>query len=228
MLVIVVPLLLITVISYLWGSLPSGYWMGKILRGKDYDIREYGSRKIGATNVLRNLGTIPAIIVFLLDLSKGIGPTALATFILYFRVGDWGILLAGLAALLGHCFPVFIGFKGGRGVLTGAGALLLISPLAFLIGAIAVFGTIALSRYVSLGSIAGCLASLVCGILFYVLHLLNPQFIGGVSFPQMLFMVVAPLLIIFFHADNIGRLRAGTERKLGEKTASANPVPSEN
>ena len=63
------------VIGYLWGSLPSGYWMGKLLRGKDYDIREHGSQKIGATNVLRTLGAIPAVIVFILDLSKGILPT---------------------------------------------------------------------------------------------------------------------------------------------------------
>ncbi len=222
---IVVPLFLITIIAYLWGSLPSGYWMGKLLRGKQYDIRDYGSHKIGATNVQRNLGSIPAIIVLLLDISKGIGPTALATFVPYFRAGDWGILLAGLAALLGHCFPVFIGFKGGRGVMTGAGALLIVSPLAFLISAITTFSTIALSRYVSLGSLVGCLTSLVCGILFYVLGLVNPMFSARVSLPQMLVMVIAPTLIAIFHADNIGRLLAGTERKLGaKKTSTANTI----
>lgn len=223
---IVVPLFLITLIAYLWGSLPSGYWMGKLLRGKDYDIRAFGSHKIGATNVQRNLGNVPAIIVLFLDISKGIGPTLLATFLPYFRVGDWGILLAGLAALLGHCFPIFIGFKGGRGVMTGAGALLAVSPLAFLVSAIATFSTIALTRYVSLGSIVGSLTSLICGVLFYILGQLNPTFSARVSLPQMLLMVIAPSLIILFHADNIGRLLAGTERKLGgKKTPTANTVP---
>src|SRR5579859_5860375 len=106
-------LLLTAIISYLWGSLPSGYWMGKLLRGKDFDIRDYGSRKIGATNVLRTLGRIPAIFVFILDISKGVGPALLATFVPLFQGNGWGIFVAGLMALLGHCFPVFIGFKGG-------------------------------------------------------------------------------------------------------------------
>src|ERR1700730_12999716 len=103
-------LLLVAVIGYLWGSLPSGYWMGKALRGKDFDIRDYGSHKTGATNVLRTLGKGPALIVFLVDLSKGIGPTLLATLVPIFYAGGWGPGLAGLAAFLGHCYPVFIGF----------------------------------------------------------------------------------------------------------------------
>src|SRR6266480_8161547 len=74
-------LLLSALIAYLWGSIPSGYWMGKILRGKDFDIRQYGSHKIGATNVLRTLGKVPALIVFLVDISKGIVPILLAMFI---------------------------------------------------------------------------------------------------------------------------------------------------
>src|SRR5215469_10023862 len=133
---IVLGLILIALIGYLWGSIPSGYWMGKLLRGKDFDIRDYGSHKTGATNVLRTLGTGPAAIVFAVDLSKGVGPT-----------------IAGLTALLGHILPVFISFKGGRGVMTGSGALLVIAPFAFLAGLVATVGTIAISRYVSLGSI---------------------------------------------------------------------------
>src|SRR5689334_4288421 len=103
-------LVLTAIVAYLWGSIPAGYWMGKLLRGKDYDIRAHGSKKIGATNVQRTLGTGPAIIVFVIDLSKGIGPALLATFVPLFQVAGWGILIAGLAALLGHCFPIFIGF----------------------------------------------------------------------------------------------------------------------
>lgn len=204
-------------LAYLWGSLPAGYWMGKILRGKDYDIRNYGSHKIGATNVQRTLGNGPALIVFVLDISKGVGPALIASLVPFFMVGGWGVLIASIAALLGHCFPVFIGFKGGRGVLTGAGGLLIVSPLTFLIGAITTFSTIGLSRYVSLGSIVGCLTSIICGILFYIIGLSNPAFFGKVSLPQMLFMIIAPILIIIFHRDNIGRLLAGTERKIVTK-----------
>lgn len=214
---LIVQLLLIAVIGYLWGSIPSGYWMGKLLRGKDFDIRAYGSHKTGATNVLRTLGTLPAIIVFIFDLSKGILPTLLGLFVPFFFVGGWGPAIAGLAALLGHCFPVFIGFKGGRGVMTGAGVMLLLSPLSFLICALLAFSTIAIWRYVSLGSVIGCFFGMVCGIVFYVLGLVDPHFFAALSLPSMLYLVIGPGLIILFHHDNIGRLLAGKERKLGQK-----------
>lgn len=210
-------LLLTAIISYLWGSLPSGYWMGKLLRGKDFDIRDYGSHKIGATNVLRTLGKVPALIVFILDLSKGVGPALLATFVPLFQANGWGIFFAGLMALLGHCFPVFIGFKGGRGVLTGAGSMLVVSPLTFLISVVTTFSTIALSRYVSLGSIVGSLTVIICGVLFYFL----PSFPAHVTLPQMLMLIIVPALVIFLHYDNIGRLLAGKERKIGQKVVTA-------
>src|SRR5947209_19541581 len=149
MAIILIQLLLIAVIGYLWGSIPAGYWMGKLLRGKDFDIRAYGSHKIGATNVLRTLGKVPAVIVFVFDLSKGVGPTLLATLVPFFSGSGWGPTVAGLAALLGHCYPIFIGFRGGRGVLTGAGVLLVISPLTFAIDVVITSVTIGLSRYVS-------------------------------------------------------------------------------
>ncbi len=210
-------LILVALIGYLWGSIAPGYWMGKLLRGKDFDIRDYGSRKTGATNVLRTLGRGPAAIVFLFDLSKGLGPTLLATYVSFLYVSGWGPALAGLAALLGHCFPVFIGFKGGRGVLTGAGVVLVLSPLAFLIALVVAAATILISRYVSLGSITGSLASMVSGIVFFFVGLANPSFFGRVSLPAMLFMIIGPGLVILFHYDNIGRLLAGTERKIGQK-----------
>jgi glycerol-3-phosphate acyltransferase PlsY len=206
---VILQLVLIAIIGYLWGSIPAGYWMGKLLRGKDFDIRTYGSHKTGATNVLRTLGRVPALIVLVFDLSKGIGPTLIATLVPFFYGAGWGPTVAGLAALIGHCYPVFIGFRGGRGVLTGAGALLVISPLAFLITAVTTLSTIAISRFVSLGSIVGSLTSILCGVLFFI--------IGPVSLAQMVFMVVGPALIIIFHYDNIGRLLAGTERKFGQK-----------
>lgn len=214
---IIVQLVVIAIIGYLWGSIPAGYWMGKLLRGKDFDIRAYGSHKTGATNVLRTLGRVPAVIVFVFDLSKGVGPTLLATLVPLFYGAGWGPTVAALAALIGHCFPVFIGFRGGRGVLTTAGALLIISPLTFLIAGIAMLSTITISRFVSLGSIVGSLTSIFCGVLFFIIGQLDPTFVGKVSLAQLVFMVAGPALVIAFHYDNIGRLLAGNERKIGQK-----------
>lgn len=202
-------LVLIGLIGYLWGSIPAGYWMGKLLRGKDFDIRDYGSHKIGATNVLRTLGRTPAAIVFLFDVTKGVLPALLALLIPIFNGAGWGMTVAGLAALVGHCYPIFIGFKGGRGVATGAGALLVISPLTFGIAAVTTISTIAIWRYVSLGSIVACLTTIVCGIIFV--------FVGWVSFAELVYMLLGPALVIALHHDNIGRLLAGTERKVGQK-----------
>jgi len=215
--VVFLQLVLVALIGYLWGSIPSGYWMGQLLRGPNFDIRAYGSHKIGATNVLRTLGKAPALIVFLFDLSKGLLPTLVGMFVPFFIVGGWGAAVAGLAALLGHCFPVFIGFKGGRGVMTGAGVILLLSPLTFVICAIAAFGTIAIWRYVSLGSIIGCAGAMVCGVVLYVIGLSNPHFFAAATLPTMAYLVVGPGLVILFHHDNIGRLFAGSERKIGQK-----------
>ena len=225
---VIVQLVLIGIIGYLWGSIPAGYWMGKLLRGKDFDIRAYGSHKIGATNVLRTLGRVPALIVLLFDLLKGFGPTLIATLVPLFYGAGWGPTVAGLAALIGHIYPVFIGFKGGRGVLTGAGALLVISPLTFLISLIVLAITILTSRYVSLGSILGSLTAIICGIVFYFVGRLNPEFFGKVTLAQMVFMVIAPAIVIIVHYDNIGRLLSGNERKLGQKVVLEEGTSSTN
>jgi glycerol-3-phosphate acyltransferase PlsY len=221
MTIILARIVLIAIIGYLWGSIPSGYWMGKLLRGKDFDIRDYGSHKTGATNVRRTLGNGPAAVVIVVDLSKGVGPVLLATLIPFFYISGWGPTVAGVAALLGHIFPIFIGFRGGRGVMTGAGAILVTSPLTILIAAVTTISTMAISRYVSLGSIVGALTSIICGIVFYFVSRDNPTFFGHVSLPQMILLVVVPGLVILFHYDNIGRLLAGNERKLGQKEAVA-------
>jgi acyl phosphate:glycerol-3-phosphate acyltransferase len=210
-------LLLVAIIGYLWGSVPAGYWMGKLLRGKDFDIRAYGSHKTGATNVLRTLGRGPAAIVFVFDLSKGFGPALLAIFVPAFYISGWGPPLAALLALIGHCYPIFIGFRGGRGVSTGAGALLVLSPPVFVIAGITTFTTIATTRYVSLGSILGGVSAIVFSLIFFFIGLANPAFFGKVPFQYLLFLVLGPLLVIILHYDNIGRLLAGTERKIGQK-----------
>src|SRR5579864_6927795 len=97
-------LLLIALFGYLWGSVPAGYWIGKLLRGKDFDVRDYGSHKIGATNVLRTLGRVPALIVLVFDLLKGVGPTLIATHLPIFYGNGWGPTVAALAALIGHIY----------------------------------------------------------------------------------------------------------------------------
>ncbi len=214
------PLLLIGLIGYIWGSIPTGYWMGKLLRGKDFDIRDYGSHKIGATNVLRTLGSIPALIVFVFDLSKGVLPPLLAVLVSGLDAQGWGPPLAAFLALVGHCFPVFIGFKGGRGVSTGGGALVILSLPTFFISAVTTAITIAVSRYVSLGSIVGSLTTIICGIIFV--------FIQGplhVNLPTMLYLVAAPILVIALHHDNIDRLLSGTERKIGQKAQTEKTAP---
>ena len=228
----IVQLALIGIIGYLWGSIPAGYWIGKLIRGKDFDIRAYGSHKIGMTNVLRTLGRGPALFVLVFDLSKGFGPTLIATLVpVFYGTGwayGWGPTVAGLAALIGHIYPIFIGFKGGRGVLTGAGALLVISPLTFLISLIVLAVTILTSRYVSLGSILGSVAAIICGIVFYFVGRLNPEFFGKVTLAQMVFMVIGPAIVILVHYDNIGRLLSGTERKLGQKVVLEEGTSSTN
>lgn len=211
------PLALIGLLGYLWGSIPAGYWMGKLLRGQDFDIRDYGSHKIGATNVLRTLGRGPALIVFFFDLSKGILPPLLAVVVPFFAAGGWGPPLAALLALVGHCYPVFIGFKGGRGVSTGGGAVLVLSWPIFGLAGLATALTIARWRYVSLGSIVGSLTTLLGGVGFFL--------VGWVPVPTLLYLVLGPALVIGLHHDNIGRLRAGTERKLGQKVVADSPTP---
>ncbi len=210
-------LLLVALIGYIWGSIPAGYWMGKLLRGKDFDIRAYGSHKIGATNVLRTLGKGPAAIVFAFDLSKGLGPVLLTTFVAALNVSGWGPPVAALMALIGHCFPIFIGFRGGRGVSTGAGALLVLAPLIFVISGVVTFITIITTRYVSLGSILGSAAAIISSLIFFFVGLSNPAFFGRVIPQYLLFLICGPLLVIILHYDNIGRLLAGTERKIGQK-----------
>jgi acyl phosphate:glycerol-3-phosphate acyltransferase len=218
--------LLTAIISYLWGSIPSGYWMGKFLRGKDFDIRSYGSHKTGATNVRRVMGNGPALIVFLVDLSKGIGPALIATHVPFLFMEGWGPTVAGLAALIGHCFPIFIGFKGGRGVSTGAGTTLVLSPFTTLLATLISLCTMAIWRYVSLGSIVGSATIMLCGVIFFLIGRSDPTFFARVSLPQMVFMLTGPGLVILFHSDNIRRLLAGTESKLGKKTSAPTSTPA--
>jgi glycerol-3-phosphate acyltransferase PlsY len=212
------------VAAYLIGSIPSGVIVSRIFKGSD--PRSLGSGKTGATNVLRSLGKGPAAIVVVSDFLKGAVAVLLARFVFFgvmahvgYSAATWDTLrasaeaLAALGALMGHNYSLYIGFKGGRGVLTGLGAMSMLSPIAMLFGIIAGVAPIALTRYVSLGSVMGALMSSLIEIYLTITRV--------DSLPHCIFIVLAGVIIIVSHKDNIDRLRAGNERKLGEK---ATPV----
>ena len=199
-------------IGYLLGAIPFGVIVGRLVRG--VDIRDYGSHRTGATNALRTLGARAALAVFVLDSGKGAAAVLLAGW-LAGRVPDaggpaaWGAAVAGVAAIVGHNRSIFIRFTGGRGVATSSGALLALAPLALLALAPVVIFVIWRWRYVSLGSVLG---ALLAPVAVGILHLL-----GMAPLPPFFYALAAALLVTGSHADNISRLRAGTERKIGQK-----------
>lgn len=199
---------LAALLGYVLGAIPIGLIVGRLTKG--IDLREYGSHRTGATNALRTLGTRAAAAVFVLDVAKGVAAVLLARL---FFAGDplveWAAAAAGLAAVVGHNWSVFIGFSGGRGVSTSAGALGAMSPWTILILAPIVFAIMWRRRYVSLGSVLGALISPIITALLATL--------GAATVPAIAYAVVSGLLVTAAHADNIGRLRSGTERKIGQK-----------
>ena len=191
-------------IGYLAGAIPTGAVVGRV---GGVDLTQVGSRRTGATNVLRTLGPGAAAVVFLGDLLKGTLAMLLVGAI--FDRDPWAVALAGIGAVVGHAYSPFIGFRGGRGVTTGLGGLAVLSPpaagLALLVGGIA----IATTRYVSLGSILGTLVG--------TLALLVEVFIYGRPPAYAAYAAVVGVFIVAAHHDNIQRLRQGTERKLGQR-----------
>jgi glycerol-3-phosphate acyltransferase PlsY len=196
-------------IAYFIGSLPFGYLTAKLVRG--IDIREHGSRNIGATNAARVLGAKWGIAVLVLDALKGALPVLLLPKLFLGETAP-GILHAhvacGVAAMLGHMFPCWLRFRGGKGVATAAGIVLVLAPWASL-GAIATFGVVfAVSRIVSLSSILGVTAFAVLQMVW-----LRPHPFSAETWSLALFSLVAPALIIYRHRPNIGRLLRGEEPK---------------
>jgi glycerol-3-phosphate acyltransferase PlsY len=201
-------------IGYLSGSLPWGLWLGRWLRG--VDVRTLGSRNLGATNVYRTLGPAIGVSVLVLDIAKGALPTwlvpGLALSAGFPGGSEWCRLAVGLAAVLGHLFTVFAGFKGGKGVATTAGVLLALSPVAFATFATVFVIAVAVTRYISLGSMLGSLA------FASTLGVTAP---GGVRSPTFAFGVAIALLVIVRHRENIGRLARGEERRFSFRGGSA-------
>lgn len=195
------PFALAFIAAYLIGSIPFGLLITKF--GGAGDVRNIGSGNIGATNVLRTGRKGLAIATLLADAVKGGLPTILALTWL----GPDIATLVGLGTVVGHCFPVWLRFKGGKGVATGAGVLLALVPLAFLAAILFFAAIVWLTRFVSLGSI---LAAPVAALVSY--------FLGYVQFAE-LFLIIA-LIIAFTHRDNIRRLLRGEENRLGRKSPS--------
>jgi len=201
--------------SYLLGSLPFGLWIVK--KWKGIDIREHGSGNIGATNVGRICGPAAWIVVFTLDVLKGLLPPLVGAAL--HLASPWPIL-AALLAIIGHNYSIWLGFKGGKGIATSLGALLGIAPQVALI-AIALFGVeivIPALGYVSLGSLIGALA----------LPILMPLFYPG-DYYRLGFGILACAMAFYRHRANIQRLRKGTEPKIHlwgrKKKTSADSTP---
>jgi glycerol-3-phosphate acyltransferase PlsY len=210
----------LTALAYLIGSIPFSFLIVKLVAGKD--VREHGSQNVGATNVARTAGKLPGVFALLLDIAKGYAAVALARWFVAqpswpFEPGvqpwesrEFWIAFAGLVAVIGHLYPVWLRFHGGKGVATAAGVFLALDPLV-LLAAMIVFAIVVLVfRYVSLASIVTA-----ASIPVFFRFLANDA-----PFWRIIISIVIALLVIVKHHSNISRLAAGTERKLGQKKES--------
>ncbi len=196
----------VVTLAYLLGSIPFGYLIVRLWGGGD--VRETGSGGTGATNVTRRAGKSAGLLTMLLDVLKGVLVAFAARWLLTPDFGvDWWVVGASLAAVVGHVFPMWLGFHGGKGVATGLGVFLVLAPLAVL-SALPVFALVIwATRYVSLGSMTAA-ALLPVGV-----WLLGG---GRATAPLLTGAVLGAALIVYAHRANIGRLLSGTESKFGK------------
>ncbi|MEJ7841023.1 MAG: glycerol-3-phosphate 1-O-acyltransferase PlsY [Rubrobacter sp.] len=189
----------LVIFGYLLGAIPIGYVVG---RAFGVDVRQVGSGNIGTANVLRAAGKWAAILTLLGDMLKGFFPVVLATVLVE---SEWLHAAVALAAIAGHCWPVFLRFKGGKAVATGAGTSIGLAPVVGL-GLFAFWwAVVLLSRYTSLGAIAVMLVSPLAFVL------------TGQPLPYVLYTVVGGALVLYRHRENARALVKGTERKVGQK-----------
>lgn len=189
--------IIVPIVAYLIGSIPFGYL---IVRGKvGADIRQTGSGGTGATNVSRRAGKLAGVVTLLLDALKGAGAVFFARAV---TGSEWIVAAAAVAVIVGHIFPVWLGFRGGKGVATGAGVFLVLAPVAVLCAGVVFLAIVFITRYVSLGSMIG--AAMI------------PVFVWLMSDsrPLLIAAVLGALLIVFAHRGNIERLARGTEAKI--------------
>ena len=208
------------IIAYLLGSIPFGYLLVKYVFTRGQDIRQVGSGNIGATNVGRVAGTKGAVLTYVLDVGKGALAVFIAGWVSHYDV--WWMGAAGLLAIVGHLFPIWIGFRGGKGVATGVGVYIVLSPYATLSSLLVWVVIVYWKRYVSLASILAT-AALPLWILLW----------DGKIFPKpthqllgmLILSILAGALIVAKHHDNIRRLLKGEEHKIGSRRGQ--PVGSE-
>ena len=194
--------------AYLLGSIPFGIFMAKLFGGAD--LRRSGSGNIGATNVARVVGPLAGILTLLLDAAKGFFAVWLAA--RWMHGEALAMVLAGLFAMLGHCFPIWLRFRGGKGVATAAGVFLALCPAAMLAGFMLFLLVVGFWRYVSLASIAAASALPLLIYLLWAPHFAPPQSVTLTS-------LAIAILVIYQHRGNISRLLRGEEPKfsLGKK-----------
>ena len=204
------------VVSYLMGSVPTSLLAGRLLKG--IDIRQHGSGNAGATNTFRVLGWKAGLVVLLIDMAKGLIPTVWVAQAAGSTLGGEPMLYqiaCGLAAVFGHIWTIFAGFKGGKGVGTGAGMIIGLAPVPVLICIVVFALVVGVTRYVSLGSI---LASITLPIVVWTQKLMLGM---AVSTPLLVLSIFIPALIIFTHRSNVGRLLRGEESKIQLKKSEA-------
>jgi acyl phosphate:glycerol-3-phosphate acyltransferase len=192
----------VIVLAYFIGALPTGLILVRVLRGED--IRKHGSGNIGAVNVLRVAGPAVAAAVLLVDVLKGLVPVLLA---LRAGLAPWAVVAAGLAAIAGHNWSIFLGFRGGKGIATSFGVLAGLSLQAALVAAVIWIVAVAITRFSSLGSL---LAVVSVPITLWRLRT-PPEYVA--------FGLIAALLAIYRHRANIQRLVAGTELRVTDRVA---------
>ena len=196
-----------------WALVPVGYLVGSVQWGlyvvlltKRVDVRTVGSGKTGTTNVLRTSGKGAAVVVLLADAAKGLGMVLLAR-----ALSDDPVLYAAVSAavIVGHIWPVLAGFKGGRGIATGLGTISGLEPWAFVVGLATFIPIVAVTRYVSLGSVLSVAAVMVLIVVRWRA--------GDVPLAVLVYVLGCGSLIIGMHRDNIKRLFAGTEHRIGQR-----------
>jgi len=198
---------LLLLLAYLLGSIPTSFIFGKLLQG--IDLRQHGSGNVGATNALRILGVKIGIITLILDIAKGFFAVYIISIILH-DATNLMLIFAGLAAILGHIFTIFLKFKGGKGVATSAGVFIALAPVATLSAFILFLIVVAVSKYVSLGSL---LAAAALFLIEFIINLTN----NFNDLEILIFTGIIALFIIIRHKANIGRLRKGEENKISFK-----------
>jgi len=205
-------LLLVVIIAYLIGSIPFGYLVVRAKGGGD--VRETGSGGTGATNVSRRAGKTAGIITLLLDAQKGYIAIVVAELFLKDvgpKAGSWMLAAAAVAAVLGHIFPVWLRFRGGKGVATGAGVFLALAPMAVVCAGVVFVALVWWRRMVSLGSIAAAVT--IPTYLYFQSEFGQP---GRYSTALLAASVTCAWLIVYAHRGNIGRIRTGTEPRISD------------